>query len=213
MKEIEQLRYDYTSAPMDLLHMSGDAIEQFKNWLQEALDMEIPDPHAMVLSTVDMLGQPSARVVLLRGLNAEGLTFYTNYTSRKAIEISSNPQGSLLFYWPQVFRQVRVEGILEQVDPSISDAYFAQRPRGSQIGAWASPQSATIPHRNALEDNMARYEKKFEANGRVPRPSFWGGYILKPKSIEFWQGRESRLHDRVQYQWVDGIWKRERLAP
>ncbi|MDX1409503.1 MAG: pyridoxamine 5'-phosphate oxidase, partial [Saprospiraceae bacterium] len=162
---------------------------------------------------VDSLGQPSSRVVLLRGLTEQGLIFYTNYTSRKAIELSDNPQGALLFFWQPAHRQVRIEGTLRQVDPAISDAYFAQRPRGSQIGAWASPQSASIPDRASLEENMQHFAARFEEMENIPRPSFWGGYLLAPKSIEFWQGRENRLHDRVLYQRVEKGWKRERLAP
>ncbi|MDX1478494.1 MAG: pyridoxamine 5'-phosphate oxidase [Saprospiraceae bacterium] len=213
MKELEQLRVEYTSTPLDVLNMSADPVEQFRNWMQEALQMEVPEPHAMVLSTVDTLGQPSSRIVLLRGLEEQGFIFYTNYTSRKAIELSDNPQGALLFFWQPVHRQVRIEGSLQQIDPAISDAYFAQRPRGSQIGAWASPQSAPIPNREALERNMQQFEERFAGDENVPRPSFWGGYILKPKSVEFWQGRENRLHDRILYQRVDGEWKWERLAP
>jgi pyridoxamine 5'-phosphate oxidase len=212
MSSFESLREEYDREALNESDLNADPIEQFGHWLQESLDAGVPEPHAMVLSTVDTLGQPSSRIVLLRGLSTEGFVFFTNYTSRKAVELSTNPQASLLFFWQPLQRQVRIEGLIKLSDPSISDDYFKERPRGSQIGAWASPQSATIPDRRALEENVERYTQRF-ADGPVERPSYWGGYILMPQSLELWQGRESRLHDRIRYRLVEGRWKIERLAP
>lgn len=213
MKAIEQLRNEYVGTPLEPDQMASDPVEQFRRWLQEALDAEIQEPHAMTLSTVDSLGQPSARIVLLRGLQDGSLVFYTNYTSRKAVELSSNPQACLLFFWQPLFRQVRIEGRVTFVDQVTSDTYFAGRPRGSQVGAWASPQSAPIPDRVSLVKNFERFQRRFASDPEVPRPSFWGGYTLKPHKIEFWQGRQNRLHDRILYQRSGDQWKVERLAP
>lgn len=211
MKQFEH-REDYGRTSLDERDLRPEPIAQFEQWFDEAEANGVPEPHVMVLSTVDTLGQPSSRIVLLRGLDSEGFTFFSNYTSRKAVEISSNAQAALLFYWPRMHRQVRVEGLVSFADAETSDRYFKQRPRGSQIGAWASPQSATIPDRQALEENVERYARRF-ADSEVPRPSYWGGYILRPQSVEFWQGRENRLHDRMRYRLVRDQWKIERLAP
>jgi len=189
-----------------------DPIALLHTWLDEAMRAGIEEPNAMALSTVDSLGQPSSRMVLLRGLSDEGLEFYTNYTSRKAVEMADNTQVALLFFWPSVHRQVRLEGTAIFSDPKHSDTYFYERPRDHQIGAWASPQSASIPDRKAIEENVARFEQMFEGK-EVPRPSFWGGYLVIPHQIEFWQGRESRLHDRYRFQRTEQGWKVERLAP
>lgn len=211
MSDYTQIRKNY---PGPELELSGkpDPIKLLHQWLQEALASGIEEPNAMALSTVDTLGQPSSRMVLLRGLFESGLEFYTNYTSRKAVELADNSQVALLFFWSSLHRQVRVEGQVVFADKEASDAYFNSRPREHQLGAWASPQSATIPDRKAIEDNVKRYEKVFEGKD-VTRPSFWGGYLVIPQKVEFWQGRESRLHDRYRFQRTEDGWKMERLAP
>lgn len=213
MKKLEDLRRDYGRDSLEEGDMSDAPMDQFKLWISEALELDDEEANAMVLSTVDSLGQPSSRVVLLRALSDEGFGFFSNYMSRKAVELSDNPQASLLFFWKPLQRQVRIEGIVEKMDDVQSDAYFNSRPRSSKIGAWSSPQSATIPHRDSLEQNVQKYITHFEGQD-VPRPTFWGGYILRPKRIEFWQGRPSRLHDRITYvKELSGGWRQERLAP
>ena len=211
MTDITQIRMTYNSRGLDL-PANVDPIFLLKSWLDDAIAAGIPEPNAMSLSTVDPLGQPSSRMVLLRGISDNGLDFFTNYTSRKAIELAENPQVALLFYWPQMHRQVRIEGTATFTTQEDSDAYFHSRPRDHQIGAWASPQSASIPDRKAIEENVNRYQKHFD-NKDVPRPSFWGGYKVTVQKLEFWQGRESRLHDRYRFQKTQHGWKSERLAP
>ncbi|HLF63475.1 MAG TPA: pyridoxamine 5'-phosphate oxidase [Saprospiraceae bacterium] len=211
MADYTQIRKSYTGPGLELSDVP-DPIQLLHTWLEEALGAGIAEPNAMALSTVDSLGQPSSRMVLLRGLSERGLEFYTNYTSQKAVEMADNAQVALLFFWSSVHRQVRVEGHVVFSDPTASDDYFNERPREHQIGAWASPQSAAIPDRKAIEDNVLRYERMFEGKP-VPRPSFWGGYLVIPQKIEFWQGRESRLHDRYRFQQTENGWKMERLAP
>ena len=212
MSEYTRIRKNYGTDGLEVTS-GADPIQMLHTWLQEALAAGVEEPNAMALATVDSLGQPSNRMVLLRGLSEQGIDFYTNYTSRKAVELAGNPQVALLFYWPQLHRQVRIEGEAELVSVQESSTYFQSRPRDHQIGAWASPQSATIPDRRAIEENWARYERHFEGKD-VPCPSFWGGYRVVPRHIEFWQGRESRLHDRFRFQLNDkGQWHVERLAP
>ena len=212
MKDLEHQHQEYLGDPLNENQLFSEPVAQFESWMQHALDSGMEEPHAMILSTVDSLGQPSSRTVLLRSIKEGGFVFYSNYTSRKAVELSSNPQASLLFYWPALHRQIRIEGAVEMLAPKDSDAYFANRPRASKIGAWSSPQSASIPDRKALEDNVRHFTERF-GDGDIPRPSFWGGYRLVPKNVEFWQGRESRLHDRLRYQKTQDGWKLERLAP
>ncbi len=213
MKELKDLRIDYGRDSLDEDKVSADPMAQFRGWLEEALDSDDPEANAMVLSTVDRLGQPSSRVVLLRALNDRSFGFFSNYTSRKAVELDGNPQASLLFLWKPMQRQVRIEGIVEKMPAEESDAYFNGRPRSSKVGAWSSPQSATIPDRKSLEENVQRFDARFDGDD-VPRPSFWGGYYLVPHRIEFWQGRPSRLHDRLVYSRTSsGEWKIERIAP
>jgi len=214
MEELKDLRKDYGKGRLETSGLLPDPVEQLKVWLAAAIAEESEEANAMVLSTVDALGQPSARIVLLRSLApGSGLGFFTNYASRKAVELDANPQASLLFFWKSLQRQVRIEGVVQKAPDGVSDDYFAGRPRESQIGAWSSPQSATIPGRPDLESNVAHFTAKFEGQ-EVPRPSFWGGYYLKPNRFEFWQGRASRLHDRIVYKLVEGSkWKLERLAP
>ena len=210
MTDFTQIRKKYSSASLELV-AGTDPVKLLDQWLGEALAAGVEEPNAMVLSTVDSLGQPSSRMVLLRGLSERGIDFFTNYTSRKAVEMADNPQVALLFHWPELHRQVRIEGEAVLLDKKASADYFAQRPRDHQIGAWASPQSATIPDRTAIEENWKRYEKHFDGQ-EVPCPSFWGGYLVSLRQMEFWQGRESRLHDRFRFYFNEG-WKVERLAP
>lgn len=190
-----------------------DPIEQFGRWFSDASATANPMPNAMTLSTVDDNGCPSGRVVLLKGFDQGGFVFYTNYESRKGRELDSNPNASLTFYWPELERQVRVDGVTSKVDTSESDAYFATRPEGSRIGALASAQSSVLPNREELDARFRQLEAEF-AGREIPRPPHWGGYRLVPREIEFWQGRSSRLHDRLRYRReADGAWIRERLSP
>jgi pyridoxamine 5'-phosphate oxidase len=170
------------------------------------------EPHAMVLATADAAGAPSARVVLLRGWDERGFVFFTNYESRKGVELAARPRGTLLFYWPELERQVRIEGEARTLPAAESDAYFARRPRGHRLGAWASPQSRPLPDRAALERAMAEADARF-GDDEVPRPPYWGGYRLTPERFEFWQGRPNRVHDRLRYQRSGAGWARDRLAP
>jgi pyridoxamine 5'-phosphate oxidase len=192
--------------------VSLDPLQQFEKWFGEALASGVPEADAMTLATVTPDCKPDARIVLLKGFDSDGFVFYTNYQSRKAQELTANAAACLLFYWLPVKRQVRIEGTVERVSAEDSDAYFHTRPWGSKLGAWASDQSAVIASRTDLEKSFAEFEAKF--GSEVPRPPHWGGYRLKPTSIEFWQGRENRLHDRLRYRLqADGSWLVDRLAP
>lgn len=209
--DLTALRRDYKHARLDETDIRPDPVEQFRLWLEEALKAELDEPYAMTLATVDAAGQPSARIVLLRGADAKGFAFFTNYDSRKGNELAAKDRAALLFFWAPLERQVRVEGRVVRVSDAESDDYFARRPRGSCIGAWASPQSAVIPDRQWLEQRVERYNREHGEN--VPRPPNWGGYRLVPERFEFWQGRESRLHDRLVYNRSADGWTVERLAP
>jgi pyridoxamine 5'-phosphate oxidase len=190
-----------------------DPILQFRNWLKQATEAGIPEPTAMTLATTGAAGQPSARIVLLKDASEDGFVFYTNYESRKGQELAANPRAALVFYWPQLERQVRITGEVVKTSRSESEAYFHTRPRGSQLAAWASGQSSVIPDRDVLEARVKVLEAKY-AGTKVPLPPNWGGYRLRPESIEFWQGRPNRLHDRLRYsRGPDGGWTIERLAP
>lgn len=198
---------------LDETTINSNPILQFNTWFDEVEKAGISDANSMNLSTSTPDGRPSSRIVLLKELNAEGFIFYTNYQSQKGLEIESNPFGALNFYWKENSRQVRIEGPIEKVSFEKSDEYFKTRPRGSQIGAWSSPQSNRIEKRIILEEREAKLIDKFK-DKEIPRPAQWGGYVLLPKMVEFWQGRENRLHDRIQYNLTkDGNWEIVRLAP
>jgi pyridoxamine 5'-phosphate oxidase len=193
--------------------MDADPMRQFAKWFQQALEANLPEPNAMTLATASRDGQPSARVVLLKMFDASGFTFFTNYDSRKGCELAANPRAALLFFWPELQRQVRTEGAVERVSEAESDEYFRSRPLGSRLGAWASQQSVVIADREVLEMRVREVMQRFP-DGEVPRPPHWGGYRVRPSMIEFWQGRPDRLHDRLRYQRVHpDVWRLERLSP
>lgn len=211
MDDIANLRKSYERAELDESASLADPLEQFGLWLQQAIDARIPEPNAMTLATVAADGRPSTRIVLIKGVDASGLVWYTNYESRKARELEGNPFAALQFHWVELERVVRIEGRVEKTSAAQSDAYFASRPLDSRIGAWASPQSQVIASRAVLVANAARYSAQFLL--QPPRPPHWGGYRLRPDGFEFWQGRRSRLHDRLRYRHDGKAWVRERLAP
>ena len=210
---IADMRKEYTQQSLDISDVASDPIEQFTRWFKEARNAEVPEPNAMHLSTVSSDNRPSGRIVLLKGIEDRQFLFYTNYRSRKGQEMDRTPYAALTFFWAELERQVRIEGTISRVNEQTSNDYFHSRPRDSQIGAWTSPQSQFIDSREVLNDRKADFTQKF-TNQPVPRPPHWGGYTLSPEAIEFWQGRPSRLHDRVFYQrGSDGSWQIQRLAP
>lgn len=211
-KAISQIRKDYSQQSMAIEEVSTDAVAQFEKWFDEARKAEAVEVNAMVLSTVKADGRPSSRVVLLKGVENGAFLFYTNYESDKGRELARHNAVALNFFWPELERQVRIEGRCEKVAPEVSDEYFASRPRASQIGAWTSPQSEEIADRKALEDLQAAVENRF-AGQEVPRPPHWGGYAVHPDMIEYWQGRPGRLHDRIRFEKEGQGWRRKRLAP
>lgn len=212
--DINHLRENYDSSSLDEGQVDRDPFRQFAEWFQAAQQAGLPDSNAMTLATCTTDGRPSARTVLLKEVDEKGFVFYSNYESRKGKELDDNPRAALLFFWQPLHRQVRIEGIVEKVDQEASARYFQSRPKDSQIGAWASPQSRVIPGRETLEDAVRQLEKEYENTTTLPLPGFWGGYRVLPELIEFWQGRVSRLHDRIQYSLQEeGDWKIERLAP
>ncbi len=211
--DVAALRREYRDLPLDETMVRSHPIDQFEEWLEQAVRVETRDPSGMMLATVDAQGQPSARVVLLKGISRQGFTFFSNYDSRKARELAENPRAALVFWWMELDRQVRIQGRVSRSSRSISEQYFASRPRGSQLSALVSPQSRVVESRKVLEDAVAKAEQAY-ADRDIPCPPNWGGFLLEPDYIEFWQGRRNRLHDRVVYRRREGdSWKIERLAP
>ncbi len=209
---INNLRHDFSKKTLDKVDVNKNPIFQFETWFKEAVESNVNEPNAMTVCTSTKEGKPSARIVLLRNFNENGFVFYTNYTSRKGVEVLENPNCALLFFWPELERQVRIEGVLQLQSETESDSYFNNRPRGSKLGAWVSEQSKIIQSRKVLDEKYSELSAKYP-DDNIPRPSYWGGYILKPSSIEFWQGRPSRLHDRILFSLVNNAWEIERLAP
>jgi len=210
---IADIRTDYRLSALDEEIAGDDPLLFFSKWFEEAIASQVMEANAMTLATVDADSKPHARIVLLKGLENKGFIFFTNYESDKGKELSINPNAALVFHWCELERQVRIEGVVERISEKDSDAYFHSRPDGSKIGAWASPQSQPVSDRSALEYAYNNYVDKF-SQGFIPRPGHWGGYILKASKIEFWQGRSSRLHDRIVFHLnVDGLWIKTRLAP
>jgi pyridoxamine 5'-phosphate oxidase len=212
MNDIASLRNEYSKAQLDVSSISKDPVQQFDKWFQDAVTAKVPEPNAMNLATVNG-GRPSSRIVLLKGVEHGKFVFYTNYQSNKGRELEENPACCVTFFWPELERQIRIEGVAARVEAGRSDAYFQSRPRGSQVGAWASPQSTIINERTLLEERAKQIEEKFKGQDKLPRPHQWGGYEIDPLIIEFWQGRQNRLHDRILYTKADGGWKINRLAP
>lgn len=210
---IADLRRSYSLETLSEHNVPDNPFQQFTHWFEEALRAHLYEPNAMALATANAQGAPSVRMVLLKGFDESGMVFYTNYESRKGGELDENPQAALLFWWAELERQVRIEGRISRVDPEESLAYFQSRPRESQLGAWASPQSRPIATREVIEQNMAELESRFADQEALPLPPNWGGFRLAPEVFEFWQGRENRLHDRIVYTRTDAGWHTGRIAP
>ena len=211
MNSIAQLRKNYTFGQLTETEVPANPLTLFQVWFEQAMTAECPEPNSMTLATADQAGNPSARIVLLKGADQNGFTFFTNYESQKGRELAIRPRAALLFHWHELERQVRIKGMVEKVTSTESDEYFHSRPAASRIGAWASPQSAEIPNREFLEETEKRFASEF--GNQPPRPEHWGGYRLHPTEIEFWQGRPSRLHDRIAYHLEGSSWRIARLAP
>ncbi|MEM9833592.1 MAG: pyridoxamine 5'-phosphate oxidase [Bacteroidota bacterium] len=209
---IADMRQEYTQQSLDITDVAADPIQQFTQWFEEAERAQLPEPNATHLATATANGRPSGRIVLLKGLWQGRFLFYTNYQSQKGQQIAENPRAALTFFWAELERQVRIEGSIAKVDESVSAEYFHSRPRGSQIGAWVSPQSQAIENREVLNKREVQFSEQF-AEQEVPKPPHWGGYAVTPHSVEFWQGRPSRLHDRIFYQLSGDQWQIRRLAP
>ncbi|MEQ8364883.1 MAG: pyridoxamine 5'-phosphate oxidase [Cyclobacteriaceae bacterium] len=213
MKGLSDIRTDYSKTTLDITSVEKNPFTQFEKWFQQAIDSRALEPNAMNLATLSENGRPTSRIVLLKGIENAQFVFYTNYQSQKGKELELNPACALNFFWPELERQVRIEGVVSRVSAEASDAYFQSRPRASQVGAWASPQSTLIKERTLLEERVVQIEEKYKDLKVLPRPKQWGGYGVTPLEIEFWQGRPSRLHDRIVYTLVDDKWKINRLAP
>lgn len=213
MKSLADIRQDYSKASLDKKDVKLNPIDQFNHWFSEAIQSQVTEPNAMTLSTVTEDGRPSGRIVLLKGIENGKFIFFTNFQSQKGRELEKNPSCALTFFWPDLERQVRIEGVAARLNDSAAEQYFQSRPRASQIGAWSSPQSSIIENREILEARVKEIEKKFEGKEVLPKPRQWGGYEVDPFEIEFWQGRRSRLHDRMLYTKADGKWSIHRLAP
>ncbi len=213
MHKLDKIRKEYSKASLDISNVLTNPIDQFNKWFGEAMEAEVLEPNAMSLATVGSENRPSCRIVLLKGIEDDRFLFFTNYQSHKGKELENNPVCALTFFWPQVERQVRIEGSVTRVDDRKSEEYFQSRPLGAQIGAWSSPQSSVISGREILEERVKLIEKKYEGQSVLPKPHQWGGFQVEPSMIEFWQGRENRLHDRIEYRKVNGQWTMQRLAP
>jgi pyridoxamine 5'-phosphate oxidase len=210
---LHNLRIEYKSKSLNKHDVSNNPIHQFESWFNDALNAEIMDANAFTLSTVNEMNKPTSRIVLLKEVNDFGFVFFTNYEGQKGKDIEANNNVAAVFHWKELERQVRIEGTAQKISDEESDEYFNSRPRESQIGAWASPQSSVIHNRPVLESRIEFYTEKFKNLAIIPRPNNWGGYIIKPETIEFWQGRPSRLHDRIKYEHIDRTWQLSRLAP
>jgi pyridoxamine 5'-phosphate oxidase len=213
MHTLSDIRREYSKASLDAANVLPDPINQFEKWFNEAIEAKVLEPNAMSLATINEDNRPSSRIVLLKGVEKNMFLFYTNYQSEKGKELENNPACALTFFWPELERQIRIEGVASRVDDARSEQYFQSRPRGSQVGAWTSPQSTIIESRKILEDRALEIEKKFEGQDKLPKPKQWGGFQVAPMVIEFWQGRPNRLHDRIQFCRVDEAWQVFRLAP
>jgi pyridoxamine 5'-phosphate oxidase len=211
--QLSEIRKEYTRASLDITNVSRNPVAQFEVWFQEAVQSAVLEVNAMNLATVKENGNPTSRIVLLKGIENGRFIFYTNYQSDKGRELEKNPACALTFFWPELERQIRIEGVASRVDQQRSIEYFQSRPRGSQIGAWSSPQSSIIKDRKILEERVMQMEEKFKDVTVLPKPQQWGGYEVTPFLFEFWQGRASRLHDRIEYTFVDNAWQVHRLAP
>jgi pyridoxamine 5'-phosphate oxidase len=211
MDSIAQLRKNYTFGQLSETDVPGNPLPLFKLWFDQAVRAECPEPNSMTLATADKAGNPSARIVLLKGADENGFSFFTNYESQKGKDLAVRPQAALLFHWHELERQVRIQGVVERVSAAESDEYFHSRPSASRIGAWASPQSLAIPNREFLDEAEKQFKAEF--GDTPPRPEHWGGYRLRPTEMEFWQGRPSRLHDRIHYKLDGSTWQINRLAP
>ncbi len=215
-QKLDAIRRSYDHTVLHRRNLDPDPLKQFVRWFDAARHHHPEEANVMTLATADAIGQPSARIVLLKGLEKEGFVFYTNYNSRKAQDLDQNRKAALLFFWPLMEQQVRIEGIITKVNSDTCTTYFKSRPRGSQLSAWASPQSSIIENRTILTERIEVLSKQYQDGDPIPRPPFWGGYVLKPVYFEFWQGRQNRLHDRFAYQLADAernAWTIDRLAP
>lgn len=210
---VEDLRQNYDSQPLTKNNIDHDPLNQFDLWMKEAIQSEILEPNAMTLCTVDPTGCPQGRIVLLKGYDENGYRFFTNYTSQKGNDLIHNPRATLVFFWDKLQRQVRITGEVRKISKEDSTAYFKKRPVGSQMGAIASPQSQEISNRKVLQDNLEQIQKKYKQEKSLDRPEHWGGYTVVASKIEFWQGQSSRLHDRIEFELLNGTWKKKRLAP